>query len=268
MPAFSDILTVPLLGLVFMALVFIIARRFRLGLDRDIALGTLRTFVQLFAVGFLLSWLFQAQGTVWIVVPIVVMIMIAAHNARGKAGRLRGAFWRIAVALAASETVAMALLLGLNIVPATAPYVIPLSGMVIGNAMVVAGLFYNRLLAERRNREEMLLLLLSLGADRREAYRQIGMDAVKAAMVPSIDALKTVGLVQLPGMMTGMIVAGASPLEAVGYQILIMYAIAGAAAVTAIALYLLSLSLLFTPAHQFKALPAEVRRPRLSARKR
>lgn len=86
---------------------------------------------------------------------------------------------------------------------------------------------------------------LALGATPRQAAAAVLKTAVKAAMIPSIDALKTVGLVQLPGMMTGQILAGASPLEAVKYQILVMYSLAAAAAICSMVLGLLSVSTFF-----------------------
>ncbi|MBT9260062.1 MAG: iron export ABC transporter permease subunit FetB [Clostridiales bacterium] len=243
---------IPLLGLSFMALVWAISRGFRLDLDRELLVGTVRAMVQLLLMGFLLTWIFRWSSPWWLAVPILGMLAVAAANARQKAPGLPGVFWRILAALALSEGVAMLLLLGLRIIPPEAKTIIPLSGMVIGNAMVAAGLFYHRLLQARKEREDHLLTLLTLGLPGSYAYRFLALDALKGAMIPTVDALKTVGLVQLPGMMTGMILAGASPLEAVNYQILIMYAIAGTAAVTGMALYWLSPGYFLTAHHQLK----------------
>ncbi|MBT9282493.1 MAG: iron export ABC transporter permease subunit FetB [Hydrogenibacillus schlegelii] len=252
MPEWKEALAVPAFGLGFMLLVGAIAYGLRLDLTREIAVGTIRTFLQLMAAGAVLSWLFRARSPAWLLLPLGAMLGVAAWTAWKKAGRRPGAFFRIALALTLAEAVAMGLFFGLRIVPARPETIVPMSGMIVGNAMIVAGLFYDRLLAGRREREEVLILWLSLGADRRQAYREIAQEAVRAAMLPSLDTLKTVGIVQLPGMMTGMIVAGASPLAAVGYQILIMYAIAGGAAVTAATLYVLSVPLVFTSAHQLR----------------
>ncbi|MDI3269722.1 MAG: iron export ABC transporter permease subunit FetB [Bacillota bacterium] len=243
---------IPFLGLSFMVLVWVISRGFQLGLDRELLIGTARAMIQLFLMGFLLTWIFRWSSPYWLVFPLLGMLAVAAANAQQKAPRLPRIFWRIFAALALSEGVAMLLLLGLRIVAPEAKTIIPLSGMVIGNAMVAAGLFYNRLLQAQREREDHVLTLLALGLPSAYAYRFLALDALKGAMIPTLDALKTVGLVQLPGMMTGMILAGASPLEAVTYQILIMYAIAGTAAVTSMALYWFSPGYFFTPQHQRK----------------
>lgn len=138
----------------------------------------------------------------------------------------------------------------LRIIPPTAQYVIPISGMVIGNAMVNAGLLLNRLEAETAARHAEVEVLLVLGATPRQAAWPVLQSAVKASIIPSVDALKTVGLVQLPGMMTGQILAGASPIEAVKYQILIMYSLAAAAGICSITLGLLCITRYFTRSAQ------------------
>lgn len=140
----------------------------------------------------------------------------------------------------------MGLLLGFHVIEATPQYIIPLSGMTIGNAMVVSGLLLNQMRREISTARGEIDTLLSLGATARQAVQDVMKRAVKASMIPTIDGMKTVGLVQLPGMMTGMIIAGADPVEAVRYQILIVFAFASSAAVTSIILSLLSYKLWFT----------------------
>lgn len=140
----------------------------------------------------------------------------------------------------------MGLLLGFRIVEATPQYIIPISGMTIGNAMVVSGLFLNQMKREVGASKGEIETLLSLGATVRQSIHDVMKRSVKSSMIPTIDGMKTVGLVQLPGMMTGMIIAGANPIEAVRYQILIMFAFSSSAAITSIILSLLSYRLWFT----------------------
>ncbi len=158
---------------------------------------------------------------------------------------------RIAIAITVTEILTIGLLLSLKVIEPTPRYVIPISGMIIGNGMVVSGLFLNRLKAELDTRREEIKVYLGLGATSKQAISSVMRNTVKASMLPTIDGMKTVGLVQLPGMMTGMIVAGADPIEAVRYQILIMYSFTASAAITAIIMGLLIHGLLFTKAHQF-----------------
>ena len=140
----------------------------------------------------------------------------------------------------------MGLLLGLQIIEPTPQYIIPLSGMTIGNAMVACGLYLTQLKRESETARGEIETLLSLGATERQAVQDVLKRSVKFSMIPTIDAMKTVGLVQLPGMMTGMIIAGADPIEAVRYQILIMFTFTSSSAITSMILSLLCYKKLFT----------------------
>jgi putative ABC transport system permease protein len=231
--------------LAFVMVVSLISLWQRLDMEKELLVGTVRAAVQLIAVGYVLLWVFKAESWLGITAMLCVMIGVAAANAAKRAKGLPGIRRRVLVALLLAEVITMGLMLALRIVPPTAQYIIPLSGMVTGNAMVVAGLLLNRLQAEMNARRGEVEVWLALGATPRQAASAVLKSAVKASMIPSIDALKTVGLVQLPGMMTGQILAGQSPTEAVKYQILVMYAIGAAAAICAISLGLMSLSLFF-----------------------
>lgn len=240
-----------LLTLIFVAFAIFLSKWQRLGIEKDILIGTVRAAVQLIAVGYVLHAIFQLQSWTLIILMITVMITVATLNARKKANGLPGITWRIALAITSTEILTMGLLVNLQIIEATPRYIIPISGMIIGNGMVVSGLFLNRLKSEIETRREEINVYLALGATSKQAISHVMRNTVKASMLPTIDGMKTVGLVQLPGMMTGMIVAGANPIEAVRYQILIMYSFTSSAAITAIFLGILTHGLLFTKAHQF-----------------
>ncbi|REE91604.1 putative ABC transport system permease protein [Paenibacillus taihuensis] len=218
----------------------------KLGLEKEIAIGTIRSAVQLLLIGYVLQYVFQTENYVILVVIICVMIGVASWNAAKRGGGMHGVVWRIAISISVMEVLMMGMLLGLHLIKATPQYIIPLSGMTIGNAMVVAGLFMNQLKREAVSSRGEIEALLSLGASAQQALHQVRKRIVKFSMIPTIDGMKTVGLVQLPGMMTGMIVAGASPVEAVRYQILIVFSFTGSAAITSILLSVLCYKLVFT----------------------
>lgn len=177
---------------------------------------------------------------------LVLMVSVASYHAGKRGAGLKGIIWKIAIAITSTELLMMGLLLGFRIIEATPQYIIPISGMTIGNAMVVSGLLLNQMRREVESSKGEMETLLSLGATARQAIQDVMKRSVKSSMIPTIDGMKTVGLVQLPGMMTGMIIAGANPIEAVRYQILIVFAFASSAAVTSIILSLLSYKLWFT----------------------
>lgn len=236
--------------LIFVAITVIISAWQRLGLQRDILIATIRTAIQLIAVGYVLQFIFAQEKVLYILVMLIVMIIVAAKNAEKRGRGITGVFWRILITIAFVETVTISLLLLLNMIEPLPRYVIPISGMIIGNGMVVSGLLLNQLKRELEVSRQEIDLYLSLGASPRQAIQNTLRRAVKASMIPTIDGMKTVGLVQLPGMMTGLIIAGASPLEAVKYQILIMYSFSSSAALTSIMLSLLVYPILFNEAWQ------------------
>lgn len=238
------------LTLIFVAFAILLSVWQKIGLEKDIIVGTIRAAVQLIAVGYVLHTIFQLKSWSLIILMLSVMITVATLNARKKGKGLPGIGWRIAIAITSTEILTMGLLIVLKIIHTTPQYIIPISGMIIGNGMVVSGLFFNRLKSELETRHEEINVYLALGATSKQAISHVMRNTVKASMLPTIDGMKTVGLVQLPGMMTGMIVAGANPIEAVRYQILIMYSFTSAAAITAILLGVLTHGLLFTKAHQ------------------
>jgi putative ABC transport system permease protein len=235
------------LTIVFIMITMLVSLWQKLGLERDIAVGTVRSALQLLLVGYVLQFIFNSSHPMFILLILTVMISVASWNAGKRGSGLRGIKWRIVIAISATELLMMGLLLGLQIVKATPQYIIPISGMTIGNAMVVAGLFLNQMKREVQASRGEIETLLSLGATARQAIQDSLKRSVKSSMIPTIDGMKTVGLVQLPGIMTGMIIAGANPVEAVRYQILIMFAFTSSAAITSILLSLLSYRLWFTP---------------------
>jgi UDP-glucose/iron transport system permease protein len=232
--------------LVFVAVAFFISLWQRLGLEKDLLVGTVRSAVQLLLVGYVLQYVFKSDHPLIVGLILLVMIVVATWNAGKRGEGLRGIYARIGVSILLTEAVTLGLLLVLGVIPFTAQYMIPISGMTIGNAMVVSSLYLNQMKRETVSARGEVQTLLALGASPRQAVHELLKRSAKASMIPTIDGMKTVGLVQLPGMMTGMIVAGADPLQAVRYQILIMFAFASSAALTSIVLSLLSYRLWFT----------------------
>lgn len=232
--------------LTFIMITMVLSKWQKLGLEKDIAWGTIRGALQLLFIGYVLHFVFQTEHLGLIIGIIAIMIMIATQNAGKRGVGLKGINWRIAAAIAVTEMLTMGLMLGFQIIKPTTQFIIPISGMTIGSSMIVCGLFLNQMNREVGSSRELIDALLALGATPKQAIQQALQRSVKASMIPTIDGMKTVGLVQLPGMMTGMIIAGSSPIEAVRYQILILFAFTASAAMTGIILSILSYKLWFT----------------------
>ena len=223
------------LCLVFIIVAAIASILLRLDLQRDLLIGTVRTVVQLLLVGYVLTIVFEINNPVLVILLYMWMIFWAAHAIRGRVKEKGVSFFLPTyVAMTVSYLLITIVVTGLiiRVEPWYKPqYFIPLGGMIIGNSMNSIAIALDRMFSEFRRQRDEIELALSFGATAREATSDIVRDSIRAGMIPSINSLMTVGLVSLPGMMTGQILAGADPILAVKYQIIVMLMIIGATAV-------------------------------------
>ena len=233
------------IALIFVILPLILSKTLRLDLEKDTIIATIRSIIQLLAVGYLLQFVFDSENMIYILLMIALMIGAATNNARKKGASIPGITWKLILTFSFVEILTQSILLGLNITPPTAQYIIPISGMVIGNSMVLGILFLNRFTAEMASRREETELILSLGGTPKQAIHKQLNTSIQASTIPTIETQKTIGLVQLPGMMSGQIISGADPLQAVMFQLLILFLLLTTAVVTSIMLGYLSYPTLF-----------------------
>ena len=237
------------LALLLVAVSVVVSRMRKADLERDIGIATFRSFAQLLAVGFVLEFVFESSS---MLTPVVLLVMVGTatltSGARGK--RVPGAYWiaAISVSVAAGGTLGVLLLLG--IVPAAPRAAIPLGSMIISNAMNTASLVMGRLRDDLANHRREVEAHLSLGETSAEAAGSWHRAAVRNGMLPIVDQTKVVGLVALPGAMTGMLLAGASPSSAIRLQMVVMYMLLGGNAFAALVAGRLALARLFTADHQ------------------
>jgi putative ABC transport system permease protein len=219
-------------SLALVVLAAVVSWRDRLGLTRELLVASARAFVQLVAVGALLGVVFAYGGLLaafaWLVIMVVIGGQVAGRRAAGLPESRRTATFGIAIGAAAT----MGVLLALRIIDATPTVVIPVGGMVVSGTMVATGITLRRVRDDaRRNRAEVEARL-ALGLPGTAAFAPFKRDAVRTALIPAIDQTKVVGLIALPGAMTGLILAGTPPLEAIRYQIVVMYMLLAAPALS------------------------------------
>jgi putative ABC transport system permease protein len=241
-------------ALSLLAIAIGLSHRERLGLEKDLIVASLRAFVQLMAIGYVIDVIFGADSFVWVLLMVVAMAAFATVTSARRAKALPGSWWVMAAAIGLSAALTLGLMLALGIIAAEARYVIPIAGMVVGNTMTVASVTAMRLIEDTREQRPRIEAALALGATPRQAADAIVRGSVRLAMVPIIDSTKTMGIVFLPGAMTGMILAGADPLEAVKLQVVIMYMLTAATALSATTAALLTPRRLFTPQQQLRRL--------------
>ncbi|RKQ15120.1 ABC transporter permease [Ureibacillus endophyticus] len=233
------------LTLIFVLIPLVLSKSLKLDLEKDTIIATVRSIIQLLIVGYILKFVFETESIIYILLMITLMIVAATLNARKKGKAIKGITWKIALTLIVVEVVTQGILIGLHIIPATAQYIIPISGMLIGNSMVLSILFLNRFTAEVESSRDQIELVLSLGGTPKQAIHTQLTNAIKASMIPTIESQKTIGLVQLPGMMSGQIIGGADPVQAVQFQILIIFGLLTTAALSSIIVGFLSYPTLF-----------------------
>ncbi|MGC1309848.1 MAG: iron export ABC transporter permease subunit FetB [Phormidesmis sp.] len=237
-----------------MAIAIALASWQRLGLSKMLAIATVRTLVQLLAVGLFLSIIFTANNPIAVLLLLLGMVTIAATVARSRIDRdlpkLLKWVW-LAIFTGGLITMTYVILLVVRPEPWYDPrYLIPFTGIVIGNAMTAASISGERLVSALRNNRVEIETHLSLGATPAQAVSAYRQAAIKAGLIPTINAMMVVGLVTLPGAITGQILAGADPLTAAIYQILIMFMLALATLIAALVVTYGIMRQFFTPAMQ------------------
>jgi len=181
--------------------------------------GTIRTFVQLLLLGYILKFIFNIDNAALVLAVFSFMIFFAAWEIRNRIKEKQVAFfWPLFASMVISYVIVSYLVTAvlINVEPWWKPqYFIPLGGMVIGNSMNAIAIALERLLGELRGRRLEVEMMLCLGADYKEASQDMFRNAMRAGMIPSINSMMGVGIVFIPGMMTGQILAGADPLQAI-----------------------------------------------------
>ncbi|GAB4430315.1 MAG: iron export ABC transporter permease subunit FetB [Anaerolineae bacterium] len=244
-------------ALVLVVVALGISRWQRVDLERDMLVAVVRAFVQLIAIGYALDLIFSANNPLWILLVVGVMITVAGYTAGKRGGSVPRSRWVASVSISAGALLTLGMLVLLRVFPFEPRYIIPIAGMIVGNSMTVTALVMARLRDDLRLQRAQIEAALALGATKQQAARPQMRRALATGMTPIIDSTKTVGLIALPGAMTGMILAGASPLEAVQLQIIVMYMLIGAAAFSGLTATFLTFGQFFTGAHQLS--PAALR---------
>ena len=225
-------------------------------LERDIGIATLRSFVQLTAIGYVIKLIFEADTLLLVFALLAAMVFFGAITARGRAKKVPGAFWPLLIALAVAGASTLGLVVALGVFEATARYLVPVGGMVIGNAMTASAVALNRLGDEMADSRARIEATLALGATGQEAAQPTVRRALRSGMITLVDSTKTTGLIFFPGTMVGMLLAGASPTDAVRLQLILLYTLLGSVAIAALVATTLAYRNFFTPASQLRELEA------------
>ena len=227
----------------------------RAGLEGDIAVATIRSFIQLTAIGYVIKFIFNQNNLAFVIALLAVMVVFGALTARRRARRVPNAFWPLLLALALAGSTTLLLVVALGVFKPQARYLVPVGGMVIGNAMTAAAVALNRLGDDVADGAAQIEATLALGATASQAMRPLLRRSLRSGMIPLIDSTKTTGLIFFPGTMVGMLLAGASPINAVRLQLVLLYVLLGSVALAALTAVQIAYRNFFTEAHQLRELP-------------
>lgn len=199
----------------------------RLGLVGTLIMAGVRTVVQLSMIGLILAWVFARESEWQVLAILTVMTLIASISAKGRVkrpykGLLSDSIISLSVATGVVTLIAMTLILKVS--PWYRPqYIIPILGLILGNSLTAISLTTNEIVNAMHDKQALIKSRLSLSATPFEAVHELVKSAVLNGLTPTVNSMLVVGLVSLPGMMTGQILAGADPTQAVRYQIVTMF---------------------------------------------
>ncbi|MBT5264163.1 MAG: iron export ABC transporter permease subunit FetB [Rhodospirillaceae bacterium] len=230
----------------------------RLDIERRLLIATLRMVVQLVLVGLVLKALFANVSPLWTGLAVVVMLAVAGREILARQSRPLAGFWAYGLGVS-TMAVASTLVTVFALTTQVAPdpwyhpqYALPLFGMVLGNTMTGISLGLDTLVTSLTRERAAVEAKLTLGATIHEAMRPNARQALRTGLMPTVNAMAATGVVALPGMMTGQILSGVEPVEAVKYQILVMFLIAGGTGLGAILAVLAATWRLSDPRHRLR----------------
>ncbi|HID73587.1 MAG TPA: ABC transporter permease [Thermoplasmata archaeon] len=240
-----------LLASSLLVIVLVLSHLRRIGIGREFAVGLVKGGLQLLLIAVILTAVFVAPlWYVWVLVMLVAMVLVAGWTSSRRAGDMPGPMGVTLPSIATGSGTVLAVLAASGAMPPGPQYVVPLAGMSIGNCMTICTLTLDRLIREARLNRGAVEAALSLGATPDQALEVYHAISVRSALIPTIDRLRTLGIIFIPGAMAGLLLAGTAPIVAAEYQMIVYLMIVGGGIITALLTGHLARGRLFTPAEQ------------------
>ncbi|MDQ3886716.1 MAG: iron export ABC transporter permease subunit FetB [Actinomycetota bacterium] len=246
-------------SLLLVALTAALALHQRLHLTTDLLIAAVRAGAQLIAVGAVLVVLFNYAGLPGALGWVVFMVILGGQVAGYRGRELPRARTTATVSIAVGSAITLGTLVALGVISTQPRVLVPIGGMIVSGAMQATALALRRVHEQAESARPVIEARLSLGLSARDAFLPHQRSALRTALLPAIDSTKVVGLISLPGAMTGLILAGVDPLTAIRYQIIVMYMLLAATTFAALTATRLVECSLFDHAHRLVPLPADRR---------
>jgi len=208
------------LSFILVLIPLVISYKYKVGIEKELLINSLRAFAQLTALGFVLGFIFKIQNPLFYIPIVLLMLLYSAYIAQKRTSfNYLSAFFSLGL----STFLILSILVVFKIISLNPHEFIPIAGMIIGNSLNTYTLTIERLKREVELQKELIEAFIAIGASIESAYKIMQRSAIKSALIPVNNMLQTIGVVAIPGITTGMLLAGADPLKAVSYQIVIIY---------------------------------------------
>ncbi len=219
----------------------------KIGIGKEFTYAIFKGGGQLVLIALFLTFLFQTSLWVFLIwILLITMVLVGGHTSAKRATHMPKAFQVTTPSILTGSTVAL-LVLGISkAMPLQPQYIIPLAGMAFGNSMAICSLVLDRLIRELKLNRASIETMLSLGIPSKQAIEEFNRLSIRASLIPTIDSLKTLGVIFIPGAMAGLLIAGTNPLLAAEYQIIVYLMIIGGGIITAITATFLARKKIFT----------------------
>ncbi|MBM6615140.1 iron export ABC transporter permease subunit FetB [Desemzia sp. RIT804] len=241
------------LSFVLVLFAMFISYKEKLGTAKEILYSVIRAVIQLVIVGYVLTYLFGLDNPIVTIGLILVISFNAAWNAHKRSNNIPNSLKISMTAIFSTIILTLSILVLSGSIEFIPSQIVPISGMICGSAMTTIGLCYRNLNALFRDQRQQVLEKLSLGATPNQASRPILRDTIKSGMQPALDSAKTIGIVTLPGMMSGLMFAGTVPMTAIMYQIMVTFMVVATSSISSYIASFLAYRSFFNDRQQFLA---------------
>ena len=209
-----------LISFILVLIPLIYAYKTNLGIEKQLIINSIRAFVQLLALGYFLVYIFNIDNFLVLCGVLFLMILYSSYIAKN---RVETSFIIPFLTIFLATLIVLFIMIFTNLISTAPNQFIPIGGMIIGNALNTFTLSIERFKREIDIQKELIEAYTAVGASMKEAYFEMKKQSIKASLIPTINMLQTIGLVAIPGITTGMLLAGANPLTAISYQLVIIY---------------------------------------------
>ncbi len=209
-----------LISFILVLIPLIYAYKTNLGIEKQLLINSIRAFIQLLALGYFLIYIFKFNNLFILIGVLFLMVLYSAYLAKKRVNTI---FMIPFFTIAISSTIILSIVVLTGLISTKPNEFIPIGGMIIGNSLNIFTLAIERFKREIDIQKDLVESYVSLGASIKQAYFDMKKQAIKASLIPTLNMLQTIGVVAIPGITTGMLLAGANPLVAVSYQLVIIY---------------------------------------------